>query len=70
MDLFCSNWCETGQFPSVQVSLMHIYSTDLVIVIGGIVIDALCSIAAGSIKGDLIFPICYFAAASLLIHRT
>ena len=48
---------------------MHIHSTDLVIVIGGIVIDALCSIAAGSIKRYFIFSISHIAAAALLLDR-
>ena len=69
-DLFCGNRCKTGQFLSVQVGLMHVYSADLVVIIGGIIINSLCGIAAGGIKSNLIFSLSYFAAASLLVYRT
>ena len=68
MDLFCGNRCKTGQFLSVQVGLMHVYSADLVVIIGGIIINSLCCVAAGSVEGNFVFAFCYFAAATLLIY--
>ena len=47
---------------------MHIDSIDLMIFIGGIIINSLCCVAAGSVESDLIFAFCYFAAATLLIY--
>ena len=43
---------------------MHIDSIDLMIFIGGIIINSLCCVAAGSVESDLIFAFCYFAAAT------
>ena len=47
---------------------MHIDSIDLMIFIGGIIVDAFCCIAAGGVEGDFVFVLVYFAAASLLIY--
>ena len=47
---------------------MHIDSIELMIFIGGIIINSLCCVAAGSVESDLIFAFCYFAAATLLIY--
>ena len=47
---------------------MHIDSIDLMIFIGGIIINSLCCVAAGSVESDLIFAFCYFAATTLLIY--
>ena len=51
-----------------QIFTMHIDSIDLMIFIGGIIINSLCCVAAGSVESDLIFAFCYFAAATLLIY--
>ena len=37
--------------------------------VGGVVVNSLCSIAAGRIESDLVFAICDLTAASLLIDR-
>ena len=68
MDLFCGNRCKTGQFLSVQVGLMHVYSADLVVIIGGVVVNAPVRVAAGGIEGDLVFSLSQVAAAALLVH--
>ena len=47
---------------------MHIDSIDLMIFIGGIIINSLCCDAAGSVESDLIFAFCYFAATTLLLY--
>lgn len=48
--------------------MVHMDRRDLVIVIGGVVIDALICIAAGGVNGNLILSVFDFAAATLLIH--
>ena len=52
----------------MQIFAMHIDSIDLMIFIGGIIINSFCCVAAGSVESDFIFTFCYFAAATLLIY--
>ena len=49
-----------------QVRLVHIHSTDLVIVIGGVVVDSLTRIAAGGVERDFVMPLTDLTAAALL----
>lgn len=67
--LFCNNRI-TDEHISIQILMMHIHRADLVVFVSGVVVDSLCGIAAGSIKGNFIFTVSYFAASSLLVHRT
>lgn len=52
----------------IQILQVHIHSTDLMILIGGVVINSLLGAAAGGIEGDLICSV-YIAAAAGLIHK-
>ena len=47
---------------------MHIDSIDLMIFIGGVVINSFYCITAGGVEGNFVFVFCYFAAATLLIY--
>ena len=38
------------------------------VIVGSVIVDAFCCIAAACIDRDLVFSFCDFAAASLLIH--
>ena len=66
--LFCENRI-ADQRVCVQVFMVHVYSTNLMIFVGCVVINSFCRVAAGSVDGDFIFSICHFAASSLLIYR-
>ncbi len=48
--------------------MVHGYCTNLVVFIGGVVINSFCCVAAGSVEGNFVFAFCYFAAATLLIY--
>ncbi len=43
------------------------FTADMVVFVGSVVVDAFCCIAAGGVEGDFVFVLVYFAAASLLI---
>ena len=49
---------------------MHINRTNLVIVVGGVVVDSLVGIATGGVKCDFIFSVCNLTTTSLLVNRT
>ena len=67
MNLLTLHRCIGYQLFPVQILLMHVHSTDLVIVIGSIVVDPLIRITAGSIQGNLVFPLSQPTAPPLLI---
>ena len=70
MALFALNDRITDKCPAVQIFPFHVNCGDLMIFVSGVVVDALGGIAAGCVECDLIFAVCNFTAASLLIHRT
>lgn len=49
---------------------MHINRTNLVIVVGGVVVDSLVGIATGGVKCDFILSVCNLTTTSLLVNRT
>ena len=51
-----------------QVRLVHIHSTDLVVVVSIIIVNNLLSITAGSIKRNLKHDFYQLAAAPLLVY--
>ena len=51
-----------------QVRLVHIHSTDLVVVVSVIIVNSLIRITAGSIYRNLILVFSQLAAASLLVY--
>ena len=53
---------------AAEVLVMHIYGRNLVVFISSVVVDSLCGVAAGGVKGNLIFSFGYFAASSLLVY--
>ena len=48
---------------------MHINRTNLVIVVGGVVVDSLVGIATGGVKCDFILSVSNLTTASLLVNR-
>lgn len=68
MDLFALNDRITDKCPSVQIFPFHVNCGDLMIFVSGVVVDALGGIAAGCVECDLIFAVCNFTAASLLVN--
>ena len=57
-----------GKLFPIQISFVHIHCTDLMIVVGIVIVDSLICITAGSVQGNLIFVFSQLAAASLLVH--
>ena len=57
------------QFLAFQILPAHVYSGDLSVFIGGVIIDALPGVAAGGIGGKLVCFILQTDAAALLRHR-
>ena len=55
------------EFRSVKVFAVHIDSVDLMIVISGVVVDALCRVAAGGVDRDLELSFGDLTAAALLV---
>ena len=64
------NWCVCGKFGHVKVGFVHINRTNLMVVIGGVVVDSLVGIAAGSVNCDFILSVCDLTTTSLLVNRT
>ena len=58
----------TCDLISIQIFPVHVYCTDLMIVVCGVIINSFLCVAAGSVKGNLIFSFFYFTTSSLLIH--
>lgn len=56
------------EFCPVQILRMHVHACDLVIFVGGVVVDSLVCIATGSINRDLVLFAAYIAATSLLLY--
>ena len=68
MDLFALNDRITDKCPAVQIFPFHVNCGDLMIFVSGVVVDALGGIAAGCVECELIFAVCNFTAASLLVN--
>ena len=58
----------TNEFTTIQILMVHIYSGDLTVFIGGIIINPLARITAGAVDGDLILSVFQMDAAPLLCH--
>ena len=57
-----------NKLGGVKVFFVHINSGYLMSVVGGVIVNALVSIAAACINGYLILALCHLAAASLLVN--
>lgn len=69
-NLTLGNRCVCREFGYVKVGFVHINRTNLVIVVGGVVVDSLVGIATGGVKCDFILSLCNLATTSLLVNRT
>ena len=56
------------EFCPVQILRMHVHACNLVIFVGGVVVDSLVCIATGSINRDLLLFAAYITTASLLLY--
>ena len=56
------------EFCPIQILRMHVHACNLVIFVGGVVVDSLVCIATGSINRDLILFAAYITTASLLLY--
>ena len=59
---------KANQATAVQITAVKIYSGDLAVSVGGVVVDSLGGVAARGVKGDVIFAVLQLAAATLLGH--
>lgn len=57
-----------NKLGGIKVFFVHINSGYLMSVVGGIIVNALVSIAAACINGYLILALCHLAAAPLLVN--
>ena len=67
-DLLILHQWISNQLLAIQIFLMHVDGGDLVVLVGGIVVDAFVCVAAGGIKGDFIAVVSYDAATTRLCH--
>ena len=58
------------QAVGIKAFLVHINACYLTVFVGGVVVNAFVSVAAGGIDGYFLFALCYLVAASLLVNRT
>ena len=54
---------------AVQILMAHRHSGDLAVIVGRVVVDALVSVAAAGVEGDLILAAVELEAAALLLDR-
>ena len=54
---------------AVKLLPVHIHRRDLVIFIGGVVINSFIRVTAGGVKGYFVFPFCHLTTAPLLVNR-
>ena len=70
VDIFALEDRITDKSILVKIGFVYIHSRNLVIFVSVVIINTFAGIAAGGIKGDLVFSFCYLTAASLLIYRS
>ena len=70
MNLFVTEHRITDQCITVQIFTIHVHTGDLMIFVCGIIVDSCVRTTAGSIEGNFIVTLGYFAAATLLIYRS
>ena len=56
------------QLIPVQILPVHIHAGDLVVIVGGVIVDAFVGITAGGIDRDLALSVLQHTAPALLIH--
>ena len=68
IDMLSGDNGESYKRVFLKVGFVHINSGDLVIFIGGVIINSFIGVAAGGVKGNLKFSFAHIAAASLLVN--
>ena len=58
-----------GQLAAVQIFPVHIHGGNLVVAVGGVVVNALVGVAAAGVKGDFVLAAVQLTAAALLLDR-
>ena len=58
-----------GQLAAVQIFPVHIHGGNLVVAVGGVVVNALVGVAAAGVKGDFVLAALQLATAPLLVNR-
>ena len=66
--LLFRNRLVNDQAVSIQILLVHIYGGDLMVIVGGVVVNPLAYIAAAGVEGDLIFLFLQTAQSPLLVY--
>jgi hypothetical protein len=61
--LFSPDQWETTQSLIIQVCIVQMDRTDLVVITGGVVVNALIGITTGGVDGVFIFPLPQMAAS-------
>ena len=68
-DLLSQNQGIADQIACVQIPMAQVNRGNLVIIVGGVIIDSLIGVTAAGIDGDLIAAMFNLTAASLLVDR-
>ena len=66
MNLLSLDQREADQLGGIEIFTVHVDCGDLVILIGGVVVDSLARIAAGGVERDFVMPLTDLTAAALL----
>ena len=66
--LLFRNRLVNDQAVAIQIFLTHIHGGDLVVIVGGVVVNSLAYIAAAGLEGDLIFLFLQTAQSPLLVY--
>ena len=66
--LLFRNRLVNDQAVAFQIFLMHIHGSNLVVIVGGVVVNPLAYIAAAGVEGDLIFLFLQTAQSPLLVY--
>ncbi len=67
-DLFPRHRLIADELVSVQIFPVHIHGGDLVVIVGGVVVNPLAYIATAGVEGDLIFLFLQTAQSPLLVY--
>ena len=66
--LLFRNRLVNDQAVAIQILLVHIYGSDLVVIVGGVVINSLAYIAAAGVERDFVFLFLQAAQPTLLVY--
>ena len=68
LDLLLNNGGVGDEGLAVQVFFVEIYGGDLVVIVGGVIINPPGQVAAAGVEGDFVFVFFQSAQAALLVH--